>query len=92
MVGRIVELGEAVAVSIGVGVNTEVGGAVATTAVAGIVGLSVGVGVGVGLAWATRLNVLDTVTSIARAMVTTTRKPTTIMTRPALILACSRIK
>jgi hypothetical protein len=91
-VGMIVGLGEAVAVGFSVGVNTGVGEAVATTAVAGVVGLGSGVGVGVGLAWATRLNVLDTVTSIARAMVITTRKPTTIMTRPALILACSRMK
>jgi hypothetical protein len=85
----IVWLGEAEAVGFGVGVGIGVGGAVAT-AVAGVVGLSVGIGVG--LAWATRGNVLDIVISIAKAMVTLTRKPTMIMTRPALILACSRIK
>jgi hypothetical protein len=89
-VGTTVGLGEAVAVGFGVGVSTRVGRAVGT-AVTGVVGLSVGVGVGVGLAWATR-NASDTVRSMNRAMVTTTRKPTRIMTRPALILACSRIK
>jgi hypothetical protein len=91
MVGMIVGLGEAVALGFGVGDNTGVGEAV-TTAVAGVAEVSVGVGVGVGLAWATRVNVLDAASSIARAMVTTPRKPTTIMTRPALILACSRMK
>ena len=93
MVGMVVGLGEVVAVGFGVGVSPGgVGEAVATTAVASVVGLSVGVGVGVGLAWATRVNVLDTVSNIARATVITTRKPTRIITRPALTLACSRMK
>jgi hypothetical protein len=91
-VGAIVGLGEAVAVGFGVGDSTEIEVAVAE-AVAGGVGLvGIRVGVGVGLAWATRVNLLDTVTRIVRTIVTTTKKPTRIMTRPILILACSRIK
>jgi hypothetical protein len=90
-VGMTVELGEAVAVGFDVGGNTAVGETVAL-AVASVVGLNVGVDVGVGLAWATRVNVLDTNSNIPRTLITTTKKPTRIMTRPALILACSRIK
>jgi hypothetical protein len=90
-VGMIVGLGETVAVGFSVGGCTRVGEAEAT-AVAGVVGVSAGLGGGVGLAWAARVNALDTFKSIARATVTTTKKTTRIMTRPALTLACSRIK